>query len=79
MAIVVRMPRERITQRELEVLEAVLEMGPRHLRRVRNVEEEWLGKLRRGATVEPGELGLEECEEWAVVRRLKVVRKRGRR
>jgi hypothetical protein len=46
---------------------------------VRVVENEWLAKLRRGAMVEPGELELVVCEERAVVRRLKVVRKRGRR
>jgi hypothetical protein len=65
------MPRDRITQVELEPLESVLEMGDRHLRLRMEEEQRWLAKLRQGAVIEPGELDLEVVEERAVGRRLK--------
>ena len=79
MAKIVRIPRERITQEELEVLERFSSSAPRYLRRTREMEEEWLGKLREGAAIEPGPLSLEFMEERELVRRLKVVRHPKRR
>ena len=75
MARVVAMPRERITQKQLQMLEVILEMGDRHLRMRLADEQEWLEKMRQGAAIEPGPLSLEMVEEREVVRRLKVVRK----
>jgi hypothetical protein len=75
MAQVVELPRERITQRNLKMLEIVLECGERHLRERLEAERQWLEKLRRGAVIEPGPLDLVECAEREVVRRLKVVRR----